>query len=212
MAEADAGDDPETEEKKAKRLTPAQWAEATELWELGQITMSDLVARFGITHTAISSYFKRHKITRGSRKAEVAEAVGSRVKAEAVEAVTNFAMLKRARIEETKQQAYQATTVVHTMVMKALVEAHKGSKPLAAAEMKHLRAASAILAQVRQERYKILEIENEIDDNSLPDLIVRDLSDEEITDLQNRDEDDFDLELPELEDLADDDVVLEGEE
>lgn len=182
----------EIEEKTEKRLTPAEWEEATTLYELGECTIVDLSNRFGISASAFSQKFRKNGVIKGSRRAEIAKKIEEKVKESAADAAGSFASARRTRIEETKTQSYQTQTMIHALTHQIMLEAKKASKPFATIvnDLKALRLASAIIATTRQERYALLNADEDLDQNELPILRFEDLTADEIEAFQNIDEDD----------------------
>jgi hypothetical protein len=195
----------------ATRLTPDEWAKVRAMYESGVPTLAALSAEFGVAKSTISAHFKKHGTTRGSRSAEVTARIEEKVAEKLAEIATTFADKKVQRIEETKNEHYEAARFISKMVNKTLVDAVKDKIPLSAIynNLKSLRIAQATLAQARQERFEILDVANEIDERDLPHIIFDDLSEKDIAELQARNDDGFDsLELDDI----DDEVIIEGEE
>jgi len=211
---------PETEEaaekKKTRRLTKAQWAEIKELYELGQATASELAARFDVSVQALSQYFKRHGIKAGSRAHEVAKKVAASVTEASAEGASEFVTERRKRIEETKTEHYKMQSTLDKMIFNLAIKAAKEGVPVSTylEDVKTYRQMKAALAIGRHERYVVLDAEGEIDQKELPELVIRELTDNEVVEIRNRTEDDdFAVELEELPgDVADDDIVVEGED
>jgi len=190
------------DEKKSKRLTPAEWAEIRNLYEMGMMKAKDLAEKYGVSRSAISQYFTKHGVTWNSRKEEMEKKVE--------ESVITFAMKRKQRIEETKTQTYELDAAINAFSRKLLADAIKGSIPLSTREkeLKALHKLAVVNTLTRQGRYAVLDAEREIDEAELPEIRIRDLSKEEIERLREKDED-------ELEDLLsiggdDDEVVDEG--
>lgn len=192
--------------KTGKTLSPAEWAEIVEIVELGSFKSYEEIARkYGITAAGISKGLHKRGVTKGSRAHEVAARVRSTVLKEAEESTLSALELRRMRIEETRRQNYDWQKMISAQIMGRLVSAQKEGRPFGseAANIKALRWASAALATARQERFAVLDAENEIDTNELPELRIRDLSEEEIAVLRTTDGDDGEMELsPEIEDVV----------
>jgi hypothetical protein len=206
VAETDTGSD--AGDKKTKRLTPAQWDEARSLYELGDVTMQDLSSKFGISVSAISQKFKTDKVERGSRRKEVAEKATEKAVEKTAEEILSFGQRRKQRIEETKERIYRTSDMIHKLADREMVEANKKGEPIAsrAANLKALRLAAAIIESTHKSRAAILEMETDIDELMLPEIIIRDLSDDEIARLQNKDEDEFAVEVA---DDIEDEVIVE---
>ena len=202
----------ETEEKKTdegRRLTPAQWEEIKTLWELGEVTLADLSARFGISNSALSQGLKRRGATRASRAREVASAIAEKAITSAAE--SSFGATKHQRIEETKRQHYEWSMFVAKAGMSRLAAAQKDGRPFSTehANLKALRLTSAILKDTLDQRYQILDVQNEIEDGALPVLEIVGMDEErihQIREAQDLGDDDLLPSLdPELEEIIEDD-------
>lgn len=188
------------EEKKGKRLTPAEWAEVRNLYEMGMMKAKDLAEKFGVSRSAISQYFTKHGVVWNSRKEEMEKKIE--------ESVVTFAMKRKQRIEETKTQSYELDAAINAFSRKLLSDAIKGSVPLSTRdkELKALHKLAVVNTLTRQGRYKVLDAEREIDELELPEIRFKDLSKEEIEKLREQEDDD-------LEDLlsigGDDEEILD---
>jgi hypothetical protein len=201
---------------KHARLTPKQWAEAEALWESGEVTLADLAARFGKHRSAFSAHFDKKGIKRGAKKAEHAAAVKEAVTTAAIDDATILA----ARIKETKEEHYKMASGLAKLSWNEILLAKQDGRPVATAlnNLKALDAAMTVLKKAREERWAVLGLDREdaMDEDGLPELIISELTAEQIEALRSREEDD-DLKLPddqaELEaELADlDDDIIETE-
>lgn len=202
----------------AKRLTPEEWDEIRNLLEYGKAKISELAQRFGVTPQAIHQYCARHKIQVGSKKHLLEKKVSTEVAKAEADKVNKHNLERRARIDETKKEHYEANKFIARNIISILAKTSTSAPPVGSprfaeefGNIKALRAAAAALAQIRQERYAILDVDGDVDEQSLPKLIIRDLSKEEIDLLKNMSEDDEDeFDLPEVKvPLEENDVVEE---
>lgn len=202
-----------SEETPTKKLTDAQWAEIVTLYELGEHSAADLSKRFGVTPSALSQHFKKNGIVKGSRSGEIAKAVEKEVKAAHVAAVVTFESKRRQRIEETRENTYLFLDNISKSAMKLLVEAGKASLPPASvyADLKALRLAAAIVEQTRVGRLDVLQANRDIDEESLPNLVIDDLTDDDIKahHARNEAESDDDI-LPSVDD--EDEIISEEDD
>lgn len=191
-----------------KRLTTAEWSEATTLYELGQASLSDLSRRFGISSSALSQYFKNKGITKGSKRSEIEDKVKEAITEKAITEAITFASLRKKRIEETKAQSYQSISMIAALTAKLVSDTARAGKSIATLEddLKSLKLASSIISQTRYERYKLLDIDLEVDESTLPVLEIRNLTQKEIEKLRSSDEEDEDFAFPKIEE---DDIVVE---
>ncbi|KAA5604422.1 hypothetical protein F1188_16315 [Roseospira marina] len=184
------------EKKTGRKLTPAQWALAVEKWELGAVRLADLSAEFGISETALSLGLKSRGATKGRRAAEharsVSEAVSEAVRETAVKDALDGAELRKKRINDTKKEHYEWSAALSKLAMSRVLKAQKDGTPLSDAEgdLKAIRNAMEIIARGRQERWEILDVPSDIDMAELPELVIRDLTDNEVDELRRQDEGD----------------------
>jgi hypothetical protein len=192
MTDLKAETETETPDKESHRLTEAQWVEVVDLWERGEVRLDDLSARFGISAPALSKGLKRRGAVKGKRAGETAKAVSEALKDAAVEEALSGAELRAKRIAETRDQSYTWVEGIQKMTMQVLVEAKRDHKPFSvvAGDLKALRTAMNTIAMGRQERWAILDMENEVDDQTLPELVIRDLTENEIEALRQQDDED----------------------
>jgi hypothetical protein len=204
---------------KHARLTPKQWAEAEALWESGEVTLEDLAARFGKHRSAFSAHFKAKGIEKGKKKEEHKAAV----KEEVTKAAIDDATVLAARIKETKEEHYKMAAGLAKLSWNEILLAKSEGRAVSTAlnNLKALDAAMTVLKKAREERWAVLGLDRDdaMDEDGLPDLVISELTAEQIEALRERDEDD-DLKLPgtdqaeleaELAALDDDEIVDEGE-
>ena len=188
----------ETEEKKAKetkRLSPVQWEEIKTLWELGEVTLSELSDRYGISNSALSQGLKHRGATRGSRAKELAKVVEKKA-AEAVAEIP-FSATKQQRIEQTKRQHYEWSEFIGKATMGRLALAQRESRPFSSEmhNLKALRVAAVTVGDVLKQRYHILDVENQVEEGALPILEIVGMDDDRIKAIR------------ETQDLGDDDLL-----
>ena len=205
-----------TTKKKHARLTPKQWAEAEALWESGEITYEGLAKRFGKDKRVFWEHFKRRGIVKGAKSAEHK----ARVAAEVTKAAQEEAALLAARIRETKEFHYNVNDKLSKLVWAEILQARQNNEPVATRfnNLKALELAVSTLKKLREDRFVLLGIDKEehVDEDSLPTLIIEELTQEQIEELRNRDFNPgvSDLDMPNLEDLEngmDEDVHEEDE-
>jgi hypothetical protein len=189
----------EVDEKTGRTLTPAEWAEAVTLWELGTMKLRELAAKFRISEAGMSKGLTKRGATKGSRAKEVAATVAKTVLKAAEDEALTAAEERQRKINETKAQHYEWSKMLGQQIMARLAAAQKDGRAFETeiVNIKTLRIAVAGLGQIRQERYAILDADRQIDEDELPTLVIQDLSEAEIERLRSADEDiDGSLELP----------------
>lgn len=204
---------PAAPKSKHARLTPKQWAEAEALWESGEVTLVDLATRFGKHKSAFSAHFSKHKIERGSKKAEHAAAIKEEVKKASIDDATVLA----ARIKETKEEHYKMASGLAKLSWNEILQAKAAGHAFSTVlnNLKSLDAAMTVLKKAREERWAVLGLDkdDDMDEDGLPELVISELTAEQIEALRSRDESELD-DLPDGEaDVSElDDVVDEGDD
>lgn len=210
-----------TEEKvKKKRLTPKQWAEAEALWASGEMTKERLGSKFGVSGHAIFLHMQKKGIKKGEKAEEHKKKVSEAVTSAAVDDAT----ITAARIRETKEEHYKMSAAIAKMSFNEILEAKRNGSPVAVAmnNLKAFDAAMNVLQKARMERWAVLGLDraDSIDEDGLPELLISELTADQIQELRDRDFNEFDdleaevvqtdaggLETPEPDD---DGVVEEG--
>lgn len=218
----------EEESKKSegrRKFTASMKARATVMWKSGDYTADQIATEVGIARRTVLEYFKEKGIVKGSAKEETEEAVRKKM----IEESAEKAALHLKRVEETKENHYTWATLIGRLTMAQIVKAQKESIPFAAinADLKSLEKASQTLRSVMEQRYKALGLDNaDADPGDLPELLITELTADQIEEIKNSQEDPEDDDLSEEErELAetysvlddddvdlDDGVVIEGME
>lgn len=204
-----------------KTLTAAEWLEAEQLWATGETTAEGLAARFGIPEGTFRVRFSRKKLKHGSMKEEASKAM---LTATAQEAASDAALLA-ARIRETKEEHYKMSQGIQKLAWKEVITATKNATPMHMIQgnLKALKLAADILKVTREERFAVLGLDRPDAQNGdeVPELIVRELTAEQVATLRDRTFSEFDLpedaedlstrnkELDEQETSEDDDGIVE---
>lgn len=201
----------ETEPKKRKhiRLSPKQWAEAEALWESGEVTLADLIAKFGAHKSAFQKRFADRGIKKGAKSAEHAKKVAEEVTKAAVDDATVLA----ARIRETKEEHYKMAAGLAKLTWSEILAVKNAGSPMAVAmnNLKALDNAMNVLKKAREERYAVLGLDRDdhVDEDGLPELVISELTAEQIETLRAKQEDDFgfdaDEDVQDIEVLGDED-------
>ena len=164
----------EAPKSTGKRLTDAEYDAAKELYERGETSLADIAVKFGITRQALWQRFSKDKIVRGSKSKVV----------EAEKAVENFVNNRSQWIEETRFQGYQALKQVQLVARKIAMDQLKKTPPAPMSEVDgDLRAIgrlNKILVDNIGMSLNILQADRHVEENNLPQLLVEDLTDEDI--------------------------------
>lgn len=207
--------------RSSKRMTPAQWAEAESLWESGQVTLADLAKKFNKAEETFSRYFKGKGLKKGAKAAEHAE----KVKEKVADAIADDATVLAQRIRETKEEHYQMARAIGKLTWREVLKAQSGgSIAESTPEFKSLKEAMTVLKLVREERWAVLGLDNPDTENdaNLPELVIQELTAEQIEEMQREQEADLGLQSLNIDegsaisddegddDYDDDGVVEEG--
>ena len=164
----------EAPKSTGKRLTDAEYDAAKELYERGETSLADIAVKFGITRQGLWQRFSKDKIVRGSKSKVV----------EAEKAVENFVNNRSQWIEETRFQGYQALKQVQLVARKIAMDQLKKTPPAPMSEVDgDLRAIgrlNKILVDNIGMSLNILQADRHVEENNLPQLLVEDLTDEDI--------------------------------
>ena len=205
--------------RSSKRMTPAQWAESEALWESGQVTLGDLAKKFDKAEETFSRYFKKKGLKKCAKKDEHAEMVKEKVADSIADDPTELAR----RIRETKEEHYKMARALGQLAWREVLKAQAGgSMAESTPEFKSLKEAMTVLKLVREERWIVLGLDNPDTENeaNLPELVISELTADQIEAMQRSQEDDLamqSLNLEDIEEIEDDgsddrDVVEEGDE
>lgn len=173
------------------RLTPRQRAEAAALWVAGSVTLADLSAKYGKRQEAFSRLFKRMGIEKGSGIEETATTAAATAVAAAVEEATKNEVdevLKR--IRAVKERHYGMSQMLAQMAFQDIQRTRTSGGDVGDLRktMAVYKMAADVLSITRKEAYDLLnvpkhEATEELDD--LPDLTVRELTQEEVGQLRD---------------------------
>jgi len=204
---------PEKSATKFKRLTSRQLAEAETLYAAGEITLEGLATKFGRHRETFVKHFQKIGLKKGSAKEEHKKEVAEEVKKAAFDTAT----ITATRIRETKEEHYKMAMGLAKLTWKEILNAKIEARPISTAinNLKALDAAMNVLAKARNERYAVLGLDRDdsADPDSLTELIITELTADQIEEIRNRQEEDgldmSDLKLPDLDGADDEDDVIE---
>lgn len=199
----DESEDSDEKDKSRPRLTEAQWAEIEAHYEYGTLTTGEILTKYGITHAAISKHIKRAAekgriIKKLSKRHLLAVKTAEKVTGVAATAtaaeVSTFETKRRKRIEESRETLFLHSRNNQASLMKIQKQIADGAiTPAAATEdLKALRHAEALIKTMVENRWRILDIELDVDEKALPKLVLEDLSDQDIQEIQARGAEDGD--------------------
>jgi transposase len=209
----------DTGKPKQKRLSPEEWREIEMLWEYGLMKTKEIAAKFGVSPSAIPNHFAELKkkgivIKPGAKRGEAMKALKIVAAAPPAppKAISEFEAKRKERIESAKEWRYRQAAFHNAHVMKLQKEINDGTKTWVAAhaEIKSMQRGGKVILDAQAMLEAALNISTDIDEASLTILEFRDLTSDEITEIQQGGDDDLDgLEIPELE-TEEDDIVEQG--
>jgi hypothetical protein len=208
----------EPDDPKAKRLSPEEWLEIENHCGFNTMSNKNMAIKYGISSQAIYNHFDRlmkdgNPIQRGSRVIKPAAAPVKEPTPSAAPVVSAFNTARKQNIENAKTSLHNQDIAAQRQLMNIQkeIEAKTRAPRECHADIKAIVHLISGLRLLRENRWALLDVENDIDEASLPKLIFEDLSEAEITLMQQSDagaEGDFDFEEP---DQPDDEIVEEGE-
>ncbi|MFQ2789935.1 hypothetical protein [Aeromonas caviae] len=122
---------------------------------------------------------KTHGIEKGAKAAEIKEKVTEKMKDAAEEDASIIAQ----RIRETKEEHYRLNQAIDKRIVREMVGVESEGRSVATSlgVFKALKTAAETLKITRENRYTVLGIiDNDVLDDELPTLEVRDMMEEEI--------------------------------
>lgn len=199
-------------------VTKKEWLAIEQAWKAGTVTYADLVKTYSRSVSTFERHFKSRGIVKGSNADKIREKVEENLEKELVDDATVMA----ARIKETKEEHYKMASALGRLMWSEIIAAKQSAKPISAANsnLRTLEIAISGLKKVREERYAVLGLDrpDAIDPDQVPELIISELSAEEIQILRDRDITELDasptiqLPLDDVTALPDDEVIDESDE
>lgn len=177
-----------TESKSTRRpLTVSQKAEAVALWRAGGVTTLDLAAKFKKRPEYFSRLFKSMGIEKGSAIGEAAAAAAEAAVSSTKSEIAN--VLKN--IRDSKNEHFRMQTGLSKLAWSELVRARQAGLDIASLKdvMIVLKLAGEIIGNSRKEIFAALNVEKyerESEFEDLPELTVRELTNEELGKLANQ--------------------------
>jgi hypothetical protein len=193
------------EPRKIKRLTARQWASAETLWEAGEASLDDLAKKFSKDKATFKRHFDKHGIKKGSSKEELKK----HVTAELAKSAAEDTAIIVSRIKETKEEHYKMAAGLAKLTWAEILKAKQDGLPVSIAinNLKAIDTAMSVLKKAREERYAVLGLDRDdhVDEDGLPELIITELTAEQVQELRARDH-------AEIEDVITGGVVQGGDE
>jgi len=193
-----------SENQKKNALRPSQEAELQSLWESGEFTLRELSDKFNRAPETLSRYFSSRGIEKGAKAEEFAKKVNDRI----LEELMGDAGETARKIKTMKDEAIQRHEVILKMTQQEIAIVKQKGLPLqnALPNIRALKEWQSILETARKEMYTLLnaeEFESRIEQDDVPELVVSELTAEDIKELRRTQ-----LEISSLEEGASDDIIM----
>lgn len=197
--------------KKRQQVSPRKWAEMEALYEAGDIDAKGIASRLNMSEAYIYERFGKKGIKKGSKAKEMA----ARVKEEVAKTVVDDSVVLAQRIRETKEEHYKMAQGMAKLTWKEVMLAQQTNQPIAdrLGNFKALNQAMQVLKGAREERWAVLGLDQTggEDMTDLPELVVEELTAQQIEDIQNAQEDPLQFGVSgDIEDIGDDEIDDEG--
>jgi hypothetical protein len=167
-------------------LSERQLIQLESMWASGEYTSEQLGKKFGRTGRSIMNLMK----ARGAKKGELSEEITERVREKMVDKIVSEASITAERTKETKEDHYRMASAIAKLTWMEVAKSQKEGRAFSTitGSMKALNLAMGVLEKARSERYAVLGLNVEKDDDGvIPELVVNELSQEQIAELRNRD-------------------------
>ena len=173
--------------EKTRLVTEKQWREAEAMWRSGDFTYEDLVKKFGKARSTFERHFKKFKIIKGENAAKTKKKVEEKLADAAVNDVTVLAL----RVREAKEEHYKMASAIGKLTWQEILKTKQDGVPVAVAmnNIKTLDAAMGVIAKVRTEKWAVLGLDkpDAVDPDELPELVISELTEEQVKELRDRD-------------------------
>lgn len=193
----------EMERKKkfaGSKITPAQWAEIILELEYDTKTAAQIAEEYGVTRAAITDKLERLKKAHktggiGSKKRELEEAIRKKIvadeatkRAAAAPEVVKSWDEQRTDLARNFKRRLVAAAAKHFNLHDAIIKKiEAGSSPsIFLQDFKALRNAELYVNEIWNIAAKGLDVDTIVDQEELPTILLRDLTQEEIESIQNR--------------------------
>ena len=159
--------------------------------------MLQLAKRFNISTYTLQKHFKREDVKRGVSKEKAREVALKQAAIMAEKEAKRKADEHLKRVEETKSEHYSLSRIITKLAAHELTKAANGSAQLGTLgpNFKALDLAISALKKAREERWVVLGLDKDvIDEDALPELVMSTMTDEQVQELRNmQDEDETEM-------------------
>ena len=138
----------------SKRLKESEWIVIASLWEMGEVTLKDLSAKFGVSEAALSQGLKRKGIKRGAKAHLANKEIEHKIKEEREKLVED--------IFHFKKKFIRYGDFLMTLTMNEITEAKKTGKKLAVTkpELEAIFAATRVYKTIRNDMFHLYDLYN----------------------------------------------------
>lgn len=187
--------------RKGKQLNEAEKVEAIELWKAGSTTLDELAEKFDRSRLTFLRLFNAEGVAKGESKGNYEKKIKEAVEAASVGDIELIAT----RAKETKDEHYKMASGLSKLAWSLIVEAKRENRKfnLIAGDLKALKYAADVMKTTREERYAVLGLNEKEskDDDDIGDLVVREITEEEIKEQAKNHVGDDDLGVDDMEDV-----------
>lgn len=184
MADENDNNTPAKPKSKKRSISPARWAEIEHAWTHGKFAeLQDMVDHFGdVTKAQLQERFKTKKLRRGQAIDEYNQKLQQELQRQAEE----DAKLLAERIRETREFHYKTATNIAVLAWAELTAAKKNGLAMSTTKpnVVALGEAMKVMKIAREERYAVLGLDREQEDEDqnegLPELMVHEMTAEQV--------------------------------
>ena len=165
-----------------KRLSAKDWIKAEAMYESGDYSLEQIAETFSVHKLTV----QRHMKSKGIEKGAAAKRLKEKIDARAEEAAEEEVDETTRRIQEVKERHFMLNTTIDKKITKELIEAEREGRPISTAHnnLKSYKLMAETLKITRSNEYEILGITDDLADDELPDLEIRDMLEEEIAEMR----------------------------
>jgi hypothetical protein len=151
-------------------------------WKVGDLSLAELSEAYGVSSRALQLHFAKHGIVKGSEGAAFAAAVEEKV----LEAALPDKDLTSRRAKDVREAAYANSVVLEALIMSQVRLAQRDPSQVlrVASGLKALSLAAAGLERLHDLKWRALGLDKHVDETELPEIVIRDLRDEEIAEIR----------------------------
>lgn len=181
-----------SESKRKPNLKPSEIAEMEALWESGEVTLKELSVRFDRSQENISRHMTMNGVEKGAKAEEYSRLIKEKIALE----LTGDPGEQAKKIRQAKDYALGQIDLVKKLAANEIISAKKSNLNISTT-LPALRALDQYLKVIsgcRSEEYTLLgvkEFEERVEQEDIPELIVTELTGEEIESMR-REQREFD--------------------